>query len=186
LELNEKAASEARKAGFTVHTGMLDDFQPREAYDVLVLSNVLEHSLDPKSMLLSARRVLKPGGEIWISCPNNQSWLRKVFGRYWINWHVPFHIVHFSPSVLSRLLSDTGFEEVKLRQITPAAWVGSSFLSWIFSRPGRPTKELRNPFLVCTLLFFVRGVLFPALIAGNWLDKGDCIAVSARASAIKV
>src|SRR6185436_1351801 len=42
LELNEKAASEARKAGFTVHTGMLDDFQPREAYDVLVLSNVLE------------------------------------------------------------------------------------------------------------------------------------------------
>ena len=47
-----------------------------EAYDVAVLSNVLEHALDPAVMLCDVARILKPGGEVWISCPNAASWLR--------------------------------------------------------------------------------------------------------------
>jgi hypothetical protein len=95
-ELNETAAAVARRAGFAVFTRPLDEFTPSAPYDVAVLSNVLEHSLDPKGMLLDARRLLNDEGEIWISCPNSQSWLRPVFERWWINWHVPFHITHFS------------------------------------------------------------------------------------------
>ena len=96
LELNEVAAKEARAKGFTVYTEAVENFQPEQPYDIVVLSNVLEHSLDPKNMLFHVHRILKPGGQVWISCPNSQSWLRYLFGRYWINWHVPFHIVHFS------------------------------------------------------------------------------------------
>ena len=99
----------ARQAGFTVFTGPLDEVTPKAAYDVAVLSNVLEHALDPKAMLLSVRRLLKPEGQVWISCPNSQSWLRTVFGRAWINWHVPFHITHFSADSLRALLEECGF-----------------------------------------------------------------------------
>ena len=182
LEVNKKAAAQARQNGFKVHTTMLGDFYPQEQYDVLILSNVLEHSLDPKGMLLSARRLLKPEGEIWVSCPNSKSWLRGVFGRYWINWHVPFHIVHFSPHILENTLSNAGFVDVNIRQITPAAWVVSSCISRIFSRKGKLTKQLRNPFLVFSLLFIVRFWLFPLLCLGNWLGRGDCLVATGRSS----
>jgi SAM-dependent methyltransferase len=180
LELNPRAAQVARSAGFTVYETLLEDFHPATTYDVVVLSNVLEHSLDPKRMLQDVARILEPEGQVWISCPNNESWLRRVFGRAWINWHVPFHIVHFSPSTVRELLVETGFAGVKVRQITPALWVASSTITHIFARAGRPTRQLRNPFLVLALICFARTVLFPLLYLGNRLGRGDCLVVVAN------
>ncbi len=174
-DLNETAAAVARRAGFAVFTGPLDEFTPAAPYDVAVLSNVLEHSLDPKAMLLAARRLLNDDGEIWISCPNSQSWLRPVFGRWWINWHVPFHITHFSSSTLRRLLEESGFGHVEIRQITPALWVASSIIARLFARPGKPTRQLRNPFLVFGLVLACRALLFPFFYWGNRRGRGDCL-----------
>lgn len=180
LELNEKAAHAARSQGFTVHTELLEDFRSDCLYDVVVLSNVLEHSLDPKAMLADAKRILKQGGEIWLSCPNNKSWLRSLFGQYWVNWHVPFHIVHFSPSFLARLLEENGFEAVVIKQKTPALWVAHSFLTRVFFVPGKQTKQLRSPLLVAGLILVLRGLFFPLLWIGNRLNRGDCLVVKAR------
>jgi len=182
LELNETAAAVARKAGFEVHTGLIEEFNPAGGYDVAVLSNVLEHSLDPQKMLRDVQRILRPGGQVWISCPNNQSWLRKVFGRSWLNWHVPFHIVHFSPETLHLLLSDTGFAKIELRQITPALWVAQSLLVFLFASKGQKTSQMRNPVLTLVFMVFARFVLFPALWLGNRLGRGDCLlAVATKA-----
>src|SRR6266852_3629633 len=127
-ELSETAAAVARARGFTVHTRPIGDFPFSASYDVAVLSNVLEHVPDPRQMLLAAHRSLSPNGRLWISCPNNQSWLRKVFGRYWINWHVPFHISQFSPQRIRDLLEQTGFMGIEIRQVTPALWVAMSII----------------------------------------------------------
>jgi len=181
LELNPRAAAVARSAGFTVYETLLEEFQPVIAYDVVVLSNVLEHSLDPKRMLLEIARILKPEGQVWIACPNNQSWLRRVFGRAWINWHVPFHIVHFSPTTLRGLLLETGFTEIELRQITPALWVASSLITSIFSNGGRPTRQLRNPLLVLSLIALARLIMFPLLSLANYRGRGDCLIAVANA-----
>lgn len=175
LELNPRAAEVARAAGFTVHEALLEDFYPTAAYDVVVLSNVLEHSLDPKRMLLDVARILKPGGQVWISCPNSRSWQRTVFGRSWINWHVPFHIVHFSSPTLQHLLTNAGFTKVGIRQISPALWVASSIITRIFAGNAKPTRQLRNPFLVVGLMGLARIVLFPLLYLGNRMGRGDCL-----------
>ncbi len=175
LELNETAAAVARKARFDVHTCLLDEFIPAAPYDVAVLSNVLEHSLEPRGMLLDVRRILVSGGHICISCPNSLSWLRKVFGRSWINWHVPFHIFHFSPNSLRQLLAETGYAQIQVRQITPALWVAQSFIARLFAKEGRKTRQLRSPILTLLLLMFARGVLFPALWLGNRCSRGDCL-----------
>jgi SAM-dependent methyltransferase len=181
-ELNETAAAVARAAGFTVFTGPLDDFTPAAPYDVAVLSNVLEHALDPKAMLLAARRLLSDDGEVWISCPNSQSWLRPAFGRWWINWHVPFHITHFSPATLRRLLEESGFGRVEIREITPALWVASSIIARLFARPGKPTRQLRNPFLIFGLVLACRALLFPLFYWGNRRGRGDCLVATAAKS----
>jgi SAM-dependent methyltransferase len=179
LELNELAAIQARQAGFKVQTCLLGDYRPANPYDVAVLSNVLEHSLDPRQMLRDVYRILTSGGKVWISCPNNRSWLRKVFGSSWINWHVPFHISHFSPETLRKLLADTGYANIEIRQITPSLWAAQSFIAHCFSRKGSKTRQLRNPFLTVFLMLFARFLLFPALWLGNRTGRGDCLLVLA-------
>ena len=180
LELNSIAAAAARARGFFVYEEPLESFQPPEPYDVIVMSNVLEHFLDIRQALGDVRRLLAAKGEVWISLPNNRSWLRRCFGRAWINWHVPFHIVHFSPRTLARALQDSGFEIRKTKQITPALWVAQTIIARFKARPGRVTAALRDPRLVVPLIVLARGLLFPFLWLNNRLRAGDCLAVVAR------
>lgn len=181
LELNERAAQNARIAGFVVHTSPLEEFQPEEPFDVVVLSNVIEHSVNPKAMLKNVRRVLKPGGHVLISCPNSQSWLRWLFGSSWINWHVPFHLFHFSNKTLGQLLQDAGFEITDLKYVTPSHWVSQSVLAALFAKPGRQTRQLRSSILVALLMILSRFFLFPFLWLGNLTGHGDCLVVEAVA-----
>ncbi len=180
LELNTKAAEVARNKGFTVHGSTLEGFTTENKYDVVVLSNVLEHSLRPGEMLQHIHRILNPGGQVCISCPNAQSWLRFAFGRYWINWHVPFHVAHFSPDTLQEILKKSHFEVVNLRQETPALWVAHSIVARIFAKRGQPTNQLRSAPLVASLILLIRGLFFPLLWLGNLSKRGDCLVVVAR------
>lgn len=180
LELNEKAAQDARMAGFTVYTQTLEEFQPKKLFDIVVLSNVLEHAPNPKEMLKNIHRVLKPGGHVWISCPNSQSWLRKLFGHSWINWHVPFHLFHFSSKTLGQLLQRSGFEITELKYATPSHWMSQSIVAAISARRGRKTRHLRSPLLVACLMIFCRFILFPLLWVGTLTGRGDCLVVEAK------
>lgn len=180
LELNSNAADVARAKGFTVHGSTLEEFASDNTYDVIVLSNVLEHSLDPGEMLRNIHHLLNVDGQVWISCPNSRSWLRSTFGRFWINWHVPFHVVHFSPETLRSLLKVSQFEIVEMRQETPALWVAHSVISRLYAKPGKPTKQLRSAPLVATLILLIRSLLFPILWLGNLTGRGDCLVVIAR------
>ena len=175
LEVNQRAAAVARKKGFRVFTEPLDGFWPEELYDVVVLSHVLEHSIKPEKMLNDVARILKPDGQVWISCPNVKSWQRNLFGRYWINWHVPFHITFFSVNTLKILLNNTGFEATKVKYATPGLWVAQSVIATLFAKNGRKNYAQRSPILLGVLMFFVRTILFPILWFGNLLGRGDCL-----------
>jgi 2-polyprenyl-3-methyl-5-hydroxy-6-metoxy-1,4-benzoquinol methylase len=179
LELNENAAEIARSQGFKVYTQLLQDFLPNEPYDVVILSNVLEHSLNPREMLNQVNQILKPGGKVCISCPNNRSWLRTMFGQSWINWHVPFHIVHFSVAPLSQLLQETGFQNIKVQEKTPALWAIHSFIAKFYAKPGTPTKQMRKALFVAPSILVIRLLFFPILWLGNILGKGDCLVLKA-------
>lgn len=180
LELNENAAKVAQSSGFNVQAQPVEDFRPVRPCDVVVLSNVLEHATDPAAMLREVRRLLNPGGEAWISCPNSHSWLRALFRKHWINWHVPFHYFHFSPASLSKLLTETGFTVIRMEQETPALWVAQSLLARFFGRRGKATLQLRKPVLVASLMLLIRSVLFPLLWLGNRTGHGDCLVVVAK------
>lgn len=179
LELNSRAAEVAHSKGFVVHGSTLEGFVTDKQYNVVVLSNVLEHSLNPADMLRAIHGLLTPNGQVWISCPNSQSWLRSVFGRYWINWHVPFHIVHFSPATLKTLLNNSQFDVVEMRQETPALWVSHSIIARLFAKPSQATMQLRSALLVATLIILIRSLLFPFLWLGNLSKRGDCLVVVA-------
>jgi len=135
----------------------------------------MEHSLDPRKMLQDVHRILKNGGQVWVSCPNSESWLRRIFGKYWINWHVPFHTFHFTSKVLLRLLAETDYAGVEIRSVTPAPWVAQSMITYFFARKGEKNRQLRNPFLVGLFMLVARFILFPVLWLGNRRGRGDCL-----------
>src|SRR5260370_31691558 len=104
-------------------------------------------------MFFVIRRNLLTKGQVWISWSNSQSWLRNMFGRYWINWHVPFHISQFSPQTVTALMEQAGFTTIEIRQVTPALWVAMSIIAKMFAKKGQPTRHLPKPILVVALLF---------------------------------
>jgi 2-polyprenyl-3-methyl-5-hydroxy-6-metoxy-1,4-benzoquinol methylase len=180
LELNSHAANVARSKGFIVYGSTLEEFEQDQKFDVIVLSNVLEHSLDPSKMLSAIYRLLNPGGIVCISCPNSESWLRKSFGKYWINWHVPFHLTHFSQKTLTDLLAKNHFVVKKVENSTPALWVAHSIITRLFFVPGKVTAQLRSAPLVAGMILVIRGLFFPFLWLGNLLGRGDCLVLMAR------
>jgi SAM-dependent methyltransferase len=180
LELNETAAAQARRRGFRVYTETLAQFRPKVPYDVVVLANVLEHAWDPLTMLAEVRGLLQPHGEVWISCPNAASFWRQVFGRAWINWHVPFHLWHFSPATLRMILKRAGYKITALDTYTPALWVTQSFCVSLAAREGRTNRVMRSAPMAAGLTLTARALVLPWFRHLNRRLAGDCLIVTAR------
>lgn len=180
LEINFQAAQFARNKGFKVFVGEVETYETDNLFDVVVLSNILEHSTAPLKVLKQSYRFLKPTGELWISTPNLNSIFRNVFGRYWINWHVPFHMSIFSNKALAISLYKAGFKIVQTKYISPSLWNSQSIVSILFSKNGKKTHQHRNPMLISALMITTKLLFFPILYLVNLTGRGDCCIVEAR------
>jgi SAM-dependent methyltransferase len=87
---------------------------PSERFDLVVLWHVLEHLPEPLATLAGVRRVLRPGGVAVIGVPNAASLQARLFGRYWAGYDVPWHLMHFAPGTLGKLMGQAGFRTVRL------------------------------------------------------------------------
>lgn len=107
-----------------VHIGLFHEIPyPEHFFDFVTMSQVLEHIHDPVELLSSFRRILKDDGKIIIGVPNMDSRLRRQYGARWLNWHVPYHLNHFSRRSLQLLAAKSGYEVVKTLTYTPNLWV---------------------------------------------------------------
>ena len=75
VEINPAAAEVARTRCDEVHVGDVSELLargtlPAEAFDVVLTADVLEHLVDPWTLVRELRRVLKPGGFLLASLPN--------------------------------------------------------------------------------------------------------------------
>jgi SAM-dependent methyltransferase len=76
---------------------------------LLIFSQVLENILNPRDALTAARRLLQPGGSLYVDTSN--------FVYY--NAVNPYHPYIFSPSTLEALLSECGFAVVDREHESP-------------------------------------------------------------------
>lgn len=118
------AAEEAKKQfDVPVTVGDVDDLKGRESwFDVVTMWHSLEHTKDPVSTLRSVSRLLRDGGILVVELPNYQSVDAKGYGAEWTGWSVPYHFWHFTPSALTQLLRQLGFE-IKVIEIHPSEYV---------------------------------------------------------------
>jgi SAM-dependent methyltransferase len=81
-----------------------------EKFDLVILSQVLEHLLDPFQVLVKVRNLMKPQGVLAIAVPNVDAILIKILKSKSSFLGLPGHIIHFSKNGLSAILERAGFE----------------------------------------------------------------------------
>ena len=82
-------------------------------FDVCVLSDVIEHARDPRSLLLHVRTLLKPDGTLFISTPSVSHWQARLLGRHWMEFKEE-HLFYFDPRTLRMLVGECGYGELAL------------------------------------------------------------------------
>lgn len=146
IELVESAAAEARSMGFPTHVGTLESAElPGNSYGGAFAWHVLEHLPDPRATLTEFHRVLKNDGILAFSSPNVSCWEPVVFGRSWYVWELPRHLQFYGPGSIRRLLTETGFDEIRIvHQRTLLNVVGSVAL---FLKRVSPNSKLARKML---------------------------------------
>lgn len=93
---------------------------PAHAFDVVTLVEVIEHLYNPRETIQELHRILRPGGLLYISTPNEDSLYQTVGNLYYrlrrrdwcVNlcptWNL-FHVHGFSPNSLRFLLEQENF-----------------------------------------------------------------------------
>ncbi|OGH14327.1 MAG: hypothetical protein A2687_01725 [Candidatus Levybacteria bacterium RIFCSPHIGHO2_01_FULL_38_26] len=82
--------------------------------DIISFWHVLEHVEKPWEYLESAKRNLKKNGKIIIGIPNIDSFEFKYAKKYWFHLQPQFHLWHFTPKSVKKLLDITGFTVNKI------------------------------------------------------------------------
>lgn len=81
VDWSETALERARARGVETVRAALDSeplpFADGEA-DVVVMSEIIEHLVDPDAAVAEAYRVLRPGGHLFLSTPNLAAWFNRL------------------------------------------------------------------------------------------------------------
>ncbi len=137
VDISEWAVDKARtQFGLKVHQGRLMEVNlPEQNYDVIFLSDLLEHEPEPTKFLLEVKRLLKPDGVCVIKVPTYvNSFYYRVLRHFPWSWTLgkldprllqalkvwnkgpkfpPYHLFEYSPQTLTMLLKKCGFKIVE-------------------------------------------------------------------------
>ena len=200
IEVDENIRPVAKALGLNMYIGSLEDSPyPDQFFDLITLNQVIEHIPDPLTFLLAVKTKLKQDGKIMLSCPNPDSLSRRLIGKKWLHWHVPYHLNHFSKTSLKRLLEQAGLNVTNIRVVTPNLWTvlqlrllvakveeGQRDTSWDLAAVAKKESRQINTFdrLLLKLTSLLSGRFKFMLVLYNrpvdLLGMGDSFVVEAR------
>lgn len=86
---------------------------PAMFFDLIMLSDVLEHTYNPLKTLRVVASILRPNGYLVVSVPNWDDPDAAIFRRaYWHNLDVPVHLWQFTATTLPQLAERAGLTVV--------------------------------------------------------------------------
>jgi 2-polyprenyl-3-methyl-5-hydroxy-6-metoxy-1,4-benzoquinol methylase len=122
LDFDDDYLEVARQNGITTVTGSLDKLAIKDKYDLIILSHVLEHIIEPAEFLGTLIEHLEDTGVIYIEVPslNNVSEGGYEYDllRYWQN----AHCIHFTVATLNLLCKIVGLQSIKQTNFIQSCW----------------------------------------------------------------
>ena len=119
VEMSEQACEVARSRDIEVHHGTIYDspYEPG-SFDMIVLSHVIEHVLEPERFLARCADHLAPGGLLVLATPNASALGLGLFRSCWFPLDAPRHLMLFDPKTIRRLGEKAGLSPTRV--FTPA------------------------------------------------------------------
>jgi SAM-dependent methyltransferase len=117
VDFNPDMVTHGRKNGVPIFCGTLEDaaFDAGQ-FDLVTMTEYLEHEPYPFKVLTECRRVTRPGGHLVIEVPLITSPGARLFKNYWSQLDLPRHLMFFTPDTLGRMLAANGYEIVSVEQ----------------------------------------------------------------------
>ena len=123
FDFSAKALRNARQRGVKTIRGSVEEKLPFRAntFDTVFWGDNIEHVFSPELVTREIHRVLKKGGRLILSTPNQSYWRYRLY--MFIRGELPKtegdpnfpwdweHIRFFSPNILKSLLNHTGFQQ---------------------------------------------------------------------------
>ena len=129
IEASQSAVISGRDRGLQIQVGYYQDNTfPDNTFDVILMNHVLEHSANPRTMLMSAHKHLKPNGYLCLGQTNYLGTMPRLLGARWYAWVPKEHYVHFSVQGVTRLLQNAHFQ-VKSTRLTTLFWDWENILA---------------------------------------------------------
>lgn len=99
-----------------LHIGPLKpEIYSEHQFDAITLFHVFEHLTEPQAYLDEIRRILKPGGVLYMSFPNIGSIQSRIFKGRWLHLDPPRHLFLFDHDSFKKALSQHGFQVERVR-----------------------------------------------------------------------
>ncbi len=171
VEVNKFACDYAAKMGVNIFCGELEkaNFTPG-FFDVIKITQVLEHLPSTDLVFAQMKRILKPGGTIYLEVPNLKSFAASCFKEKWLG--IGGHLTAFSAETLSYIGKKHGLSMKKIRFKSNKGIILISLnYFWMdkFKCP-LPNSILKNK------AFYVL-IVKPLCAALNLFHRGDTISV---------
>lgn len=101
--------------GLSLRPGTIFDADVKAgSVDLLTLFDVIEHTPDPRAVLVRAHELLAPGGVLAITFPDYASLAARLMGSRWV-FLLTVHLYYFEPKTMRRLLEAAGFSPLRFQ-----------------------------------------------------------------------
>lgn len=127
LEPDDTARQKSKELYDIMPQSPEDLFNLKSGYDAITLWHVLEHVHDLHEYMEELKRLLKPGGKIFIAVPNYTSYDAVYYQQFWAAYDVPRHLYHFSPTAMKNLFIQ---HNMKVSHLKPM-WYDSVYVSML-------------------------------------------------------
>jgi len=117
LDISKNRIKYAKKKNLNVVLNDVNDGFPfkKNIFDYIVLAEIIEHIPNPLYLLEESYRVLKKGGKVILTTPNNRSFLNLVASFFNYQQHsLDVHLFTFSKYELRNILKIGGFKIEKM------------------------------------------------------------------------
>ncbi len=98
---------------------------PAGKFNAITMWHVMEHVHQLHEYVTQLKKLLAPGGKLFIAVPNYTSYDAGVYKEYWAAYDVPRHLYHFSPQSMNVLMKRHGLRVINSKPM----WFDSFYVA---------------------------------------------------------
>lgn len=137
------------KKNFSFIKGQFENIKIDKKFNLIIFSNLIEHTVNPKLFLQKCHKNLIEKGHIIGETPSTNSIDRGIFGKFWGGYHYPRHTFLFNKKNLQILMRKCNFVDINING-SYAYWA-VSFFNFLIKENGRKKRGLI--FFIITIFF---------------------------------